>query len=103
MPCTRPSGEKCFSLSNPTLDIYRSPLDIPRERRDVARALIMIHAADYVHDVLGGIGPGLSKSRTPAGWLISSSRDAMNQIRTLVANKFDLTLTIERQQQTAAA
>lgn len=103
IPWMRPSGEKTFALSNPSLDVYQAPFDIPRERHGVARCLILIHAADYVHDVLGGIGPGLERARDRNGWLVTSSREAMNQIRTLVAHKFDLTLIIDRQSQTAAA
>lgn len=103
IPWMRPSGEKTFALSNPALDVYQAPFDIPRERHGIARALILIHAADYVHDVLGGIGPGLGRSREQGHWVVTSSRDAMNQIRTLVAHKFDLTLIIQRHQQTAAA
>lgn len=103
IPYTRPSGEKTFALSNPNLDVYQAPFDIPRERHGVARCLILIHAADYVHDVLGGIGPGLDRTRDRNGWLVTSSRDAMNQIRTLVAHKFDMTLIIERHSQAAAA
>lgn len=103
VPWTRPSGEKTFALSNPQLDVYQRPFDVPRDKRSIARSLILIHAADYVHDVLGGIGPGLGRSRDPDGWVVTSSRDAMNQIRTLVAHKFDLTLIIQRHQQTAAA
>lgn len=103
LPFTRPSGEKTFALSNPQLDVYQAPYDIPRDRHGLARCLILIHAADYVHDVLGGIGPGLDVSRDRNGWLVTSSRDAMNQIRTLVAHKFDLTLIISRHSQAAAA
>lgn len=103
IPWMRPSGEKTFALSNPQLDVYQGPFDIPRERRGIARALILIHAADYVHDVLGGIGPGLARERDNGSWVVTSSRDAMNQIRTLTAHKFDLTLIIGRQTQTAAA
>jgi hypothetical protein len=102
VPWMRPSGEKTFALSNPQLDVYQAPFDIPREKHGIARALILIHAADYVHDVLGGIGPGLGHKREQGGWMVTSSRDAMNQIRTLVAHKFDLTLIIERHQVAAA-
>lgn len=103
MQWTRPSGEKAFSLSNPKLDVYQAPYDIPRERHGVARCLILIHAADYVHDVMGGIGPGLERQRDDHGWVVTSSREAMNQIRTLVAHKFDLTLIIAGDRQAQAA
>ena len=103
VPWTRPSGEKTFALSNPQIDVYQTPFDVPREKRGIARSLILIHAADYVHDVLGGIGAGLDRKREGSGWVITSSRDAMNQIRTLVAHKFDLTLIIQRPKQVAAA
>jgi hypothetical protein len=102
VPYTRPCGEKTFALSNPQTDVYQTPFEVPRERRGIARSLILIHAADYVHDVCGGIGVGLGRTREQYGWVITSSRDAMNQIRTLVAHKFDLTLIIQRQQVVAA-
>lgn len=104
MPYQSASGEKTLSLSNPVLDVYHSPFEVPRQKKHAARALVLIHAADYVHDVVGGsIGPGLSRQRQANGWLIASSRDAMNQIRTLVQNKFDLTLIIQSEPKTAAA
>lgn len=94
-PFTRPSGEKAFRLSNPTLDVFESPTDVPKGREDSTRTLVLIHAANYVYDVIGCIGPGMSRLKTPQGWMVANSREAMNQIRTLVGMTFDLTLLIK--------
>lgn len=103
-PCVRPNGEKTFALSNPELDVYETPFEIPVQRRGIARSLIFLQAADYAHDLHGGIGAGLLRTRGRDAWLLQSSRDAMNQIRTLVSHTFDLALIIRGDHaQTAAA
>lgn len=102
-PVVRPSGEKAFSLSNPMLDVYQYPSDVPKGREAFTRTLVLIHAANFVYDVIGCIGPGLERTRTNDGWMVTNSRDAMNQIRTLVASRFDITLTIQKPEAQAAA
>jgi hypothetical protein len=96
-PYPRPSGEKAFIVSNPLLDVYRFPADVPRGREENTRTLILIHAANYAWDVIGCIGPGLQRVKTNNGrdWMVTDTREAMNQIRTLLNSTYNLTLTIQ--------
>lgn len=96
MPFTRPSGEKAFRLSNPSLDVFEDPHAVPRGREETTRTLVLIHAANYVYDVLGCIGPGLERTKGPKGWMVTNSREAMNQIRTLIGATYDISLLIKR-------
>lgn len=91
----RPSGEKAFILSNPALDVYRTPAEVPAGREAATRTLVLIHAGNYVHDVIGCIAPGLTRYAGPLGWMVTSSREAMNQLRSVVGNTFDLRLVIK--------
>lgn len=92
----RPSGEKAFMLSNPMLDVFEFPADVPKGREDTTRTLVLIHAANYVHDVVGCIGPGLTRKKIAGnGWMVTSSQEAMNQIRTLVRTTYGLSLLIQ--------
>lgn len=93
---TRPSGEKTFRLSNPLLDVYEDVFDVPRGREESTRTLILIHAANFVFDVIGCIGVGLERTKTTRGWMVTNSREAMNQLRTLVAGTYDNVLNITR-------
>lgn len=95
-PFTRPSGEKAFRISNPSLDVYEDPFQVPRGKEDSARTLVLIHAANYVFDVIGCIGPGMERTKTLKGWMVTSSREAMNQIRTLIGATYDISLLIKR-------
>ena len=95
-PFTRPSGEKAFRLSNPTLDVFESPTDVPKGREESTRTLVLIHAANYVYDVVGCIGPGMSRTKVAQGWMVTNSREAMNQIRTLVGSTYDISLLIKK-------
>lgn len=93
-PWVRPSGEKVFIISNPALGVYRLPRDVPKGHEKATRTLCLIHAANYAHDVNGCIGPGKSTKRDSGEWMVTQSRDAMNEIRTLVGNRLGLTLVI---------
>lgn len=96
-PYTRPSGEKAFMISNPMLDVFEFPADVPKGREDTTRTLVLIHAANYVHDVIGCIGPGLDRKKVMGnGWMVADSREAMNQIRTLVGASYNLSLLIQK-------
>lgn len=91
---TRPSGEKAFILSNPTLDIYQIPDDIPKDKPS-ARSLCLIHAANWAYELHGCIGPGKERTKQPARWMVTESRAAMNELRTLIGSDLDLQLRIE--------
>lgn len=93
-PWVRPSGEKVLIISNPALGVYRLPKDAPKGLEKATRSLCLIHAANHAHDVNGCIGPGKSRKKEGLEWMVLQSRDAMNEIRTLVGQRLDLSLYI---------
>lgn len=92
---TRPSGEKVFMLTNPQLDIYGLERDIPSSRKGLARYLCLIHTANYVHDVVGCIGPGMKRYHDGHEWMVTDSKSAMIALRNTVGSDFDLKLRIQ--------
>src|SRR5437660_562976 len=91
----RPSGEKAFILSNPALDIYRTPDEVPADRKAIGRTLCLIHAANWAYELHGCGAPGHDRLKQPARWIITESRAAMNDLRTLVNSELELQLRIE--------
>jgi hypothetical protein len=61
--------------------------------------LILIHAANYSHELRGCIAPGKSRlapARNPSGeWMVTESRAAMNELRMAINGSFDLQLEIK--------
>jgi hypothetical protein len=83
-----------WALINPTLDVYHQPGDVPPGRELQARVAILIHYSNYWWEVLGCIAPGKSRGKHQADWAVWRSREAMNDIKTVIGNKLDVTLTI---------
>ncbi len=79
-------------LSNPALGVYRYPQDIPAGV--YARSLVLIHIANWAHELLGCIAPGTGRKETDGEWGVTGSRDAMNALRVLLLNVPDLRLVI---------
>ena len=84
---------KHWIVSNAALGVYRDPQDIPNGI--YARALILIHAANWAHELMGCIAPGKNRALTNNEWGVTESRAAMNEIRTLIGNTYDLQLEIK--------
>lgn len=95
----RHSTEKyplAWALVNPDLDVYHWPSDVPASKLKQARQTILIHPANYWHDLLGCIGPGRERVRQQNGqWMVARSRDAMNLLKTVIGSTLDVTLTIQ--------
>lgn len=95
-PHVRPSGDRVWALTNPSMDVYYLPVEVPRARELAARTLVLIHAGNYWYDIIGCIAPG--KNRAKAGpdgtWMVTNSREAMNDLRTAVGGALDIQLTI---------
>ena len=86
---------KTWALVNPALDVYHYPWDVPRGHETSARTAVLIHAANWAHELRGCIAPGKTRAKDGNGrWMVTRSRDAMNEIRTLIGNKLEVTLTI---------
>lgn len=96
-PHTRPSGERTLAVSNPALDVYYLPEDVPTGREAATRTLVLIHAGNYWYDIIGCIAPG--KARVKAGpegtWMVTYSRDAMNEVRLAMGGTLDGRLVID--------
>lgn len=105
----RPNGEQCFALICPQVGIYHQPYDIPSSRRSTARYLALVHAGNYWWDaaavalgkdrVLETIRGSTTTIRT---WRMAETKSAMNELRTLIGQKFDIEVTIISSMEAAA-
>lgn len=96
VPKQRASGEKAFAIVNPMEGVWETPTEVPRHAVTDARSAVFIAAGVTVDDLIGShIAPGKLRLRRGFGWFMEGSREAMNEIRTLIGTRFDLTLIIE--------
>lgn len=93
----RPSGERAWALVNHELDVFYLPSEVPRGRERAARTLVLIHAGNYVYDVIGCVAVGMARAKTRDGWMIERSREAMNVLRTMLGETYDVKLRIYRE------
>jgi hypothetical protein len=83
-----------WALVNPLIDVYHWPADVPRGREPQARVCILIHAANFAHEVLGCIAPGLHRGKVGNEWMVGESRDALNRIKTVLGNRLDVRVDV---------
>lgn len=83
---------KHWIVSNPELGIYRYPEQIPHGL--YARSLILIHAANWAHELQGCIAPGKDHGMIGEEWGVAQSRGAMFELRAMLVDK-DLHLEIQ--------
>lgn len=72
---SRPNGDVCVALRNPALGVFYSDASIPAGKS--GRTLILIHAANYVDELMGCIAPGLARMISENRMMVTSSRAAM--------------------------
>lgn len=78
IPHTRPSDDvEVVALVNEDLGVYYLEEDLPPEG---GRFLILMHIANWSHNVVGCIGPGVGKADSDQGPMVASSRAAMNKL-----------------------
>ena len=77
----RPNGDKVFALTGGTVSLYENP--------KFKRYTVLIHAGNYMKDVVGCIAPGLIRH----GSMVSSSRKAMETLMEIVPDNSRLTIT----------
>lgn len=94
-PFKMPSGEKAYIISNPAAGVHQLPFQIPKPQRHTCRSRITIRAANYAFEAIDAIGVGLARTKTPMGWKLERSLDAMNVLRTVINKELDMTLVIE--------
>lgn len=93
----RHSSEKfgqVWALVNPALDVYHYPYEVPRTKARYARTAILIHAGNWVRDVIGCIAPGKTRARVEGEWMVLNSRDALNELRTVIGSKIEVSLEV---------
>ena len=74
---TRPDGKEVVALVNEALGVYYLAEDRPAEG---GRYLILLHIANWSHNVIGCCGPGIGKAESDKGPMVTSSKAAMEQI-----------------------
>lgn len=77
IPHTRGDGAEVIALINPDLGVYYLEDDLPDEG---GRFLILLHVANWVHQVVGCCAPGLYHADSANGRMVSSSRAAMRKV-----------------------
>jgi len=86
---------RVWALVNPMLDVYHFEHEVPAAKRGIARTTCLIHAANWASELRGCIAPGKERVRDRSGlWRVERSRDAVNEIRSLVGASFDLSIEI---------
>ena len=90
IPHTRPDGKEVVALVNEDLGVYYQEEDLPPEG---GRFLILCHIANWSHNVVGCIGPGIGKSPSSQGPMVTSSTTAMKQLMDFIDGD-DATLEI---------
>jgi hypothetical protein len=86
---------KVWALQNPALDVYHWPADVPVSKQAFARTAVLIHVANWAHELRGCIAVGTVRAKDNNDlWMVKNSRDAINQLRTVLGSG-DFTLVIE--------
>jgi len=70
-------GTDVVALVNPGHAVYYMNADRPNE---VGRYKVLIHAGNWVDDVVGCIAPGSSRADSPQGPMVTSSKNSMKKI-----------------------
>jgi len=74
VPYVRGNGDVVRALVNPGLGVYFRKNDRPN---GIGRYKILIHAGNWVTDVVGCIAPGYSRTVSGKGPMVTDSRKAM--------------------------
>lgn len=70
-------GKDVLALVNEDLGVYYLEENMPDAG---GRFMVLIHTANWAHDVVGCIGPGLGKADSDQGPMVQSSSSAMKRI-----------------------
>lgn len=82
IPHTRPDGKEVVALVNEDLGVYYRAGDRPEG--STARFLILCHIANWSHNVIGCIGPGVGKAESDQGPMVTSSKAAMQKLMSYI-------------------
>ena len=87
----RSSGAVVPALTNQDLGVWYTEHERPA---GIGRYLILIHAGNWSHDVIGCIAPGMSKNAPGDGPMVRHSGDAMKLIKDYLGDDEDLSIDI---------
>jgi hypothetical protein len=94
-PTQRAGGDKCYAISSPLLGVWERPSEVPKHVTD-ARSAVFLAAGFTLDDLVGShVAIGKDRTRTREGWLLQMSRDAVNEVRTLIGSAFEVVLMVE--------
>lgn len=88
---------KCWALVNHALDIYHWDWEVPASRRGIARTVCLIHPANWAHELRGCVAPGKRRGLENGRWRTFESRDAMNEIRSVLGSAVDVRFVVSEQ------
>lgn len=90
-PWVRPSGERCWIISQASNGVYKHPSDLPGP--DSGRYLCLIHAGNFAADVVGCVAPGLTRRPISNRFAVRDSNAAMRELfRLLGTNRHVLSI-----------
>jgi hypothetical protein len=69
---------KTWALVNPALGVWHLPSDIPPGQ--AGRSAVLIHPANFAHELLGCIAPGLGRGQSDGVKMVTQSRAAFAQL-----------------------
>ena len=81
-----------WALVNPDLGVWHLPTDIPKD--SAGRSAVLIHPANFVHELLGCIAPGMMRGFSGGLAMVAQSRIAFSQLKATVPWTTGHTLTI---------
>lgn len=90
IPHTRPDGSEVVALIGEAQGVYYLDEDRPNA---IGRYLCLFHVANWAHDVVGCIGPGLYHKDSNQGRMVSSSGKSMRRLMNYIDGD-DATLEI---------
>jgi hypothetical protein len=85
---------KCWALINPQVDVYHWPAAVPAGRKAYARTVCLIHAANWAAELRGCVAVGKERRKDGRTWMVTRSRDALNELRSAIGMQYDLALKI---------
>lgn len=90
--------QNVWAMVNKELWVYHWPWEVPVAMQQLARTVCLIHPANWASELRGCIALGKDRTKDKSGhWMVTNSRDAVNELRTLIGTQLDLQLSIAEQ------
>ena len=83
-PHHRGNGDDVVALVNPGHGVYYMNADRPNA---VGRFKILIHSANWVHEVIGCIAPGVGRLNSDKGRMVTASRASVKKIMEYIGDE----------------